>query len=487
MKKGSTATCQLAGRLGNNFFQIAHLIAYAKMYDIPYYIPEYVTQGGNGRVPLTVSSTGTKPTFTNIYNEPTKDVGSPFGGENPYFHHIDNIENVEFAGFYQSFKYFDWCRQDILDAFKFPYERIDKVSIHVRRTDYLMEQHAFPVLGLDFYGKAIEYFTTLGYKEFIVFSDDIAWCKEKFNRETFPEVESFQFSEGRTEIEDLVLMSNCAHNIVANSSFSFIAAWLNQNKEKIVVCNADKHLFKTYNMDMVPAYFKPIGDCVIKKLKLPNVTLFAIATKDGDVEKTAEALNYSMRDIEFAEVKLVSHYRPLNLHKDIKFEYVDKMGSIDDWNRYLFYNAWRHVDTEFGMLVHSDGYVVNVSSWRDDFLNYDYIGAPWPDVVARLIVGNDPNREAIRVGNSVGLRSRKLMLLPLKVGIKMSPSPNNDFNEDTQICVHHRNEFLKHGIKFADIDVAKYFSHEKPIPEIRNILPFAFHKHEGTNSIYPQF
>jgi hypothetical protein len=45
------------------------------------------------------------------------------------------------------------------------------------------------------------------------------------------------------------------------------------------------------------------------------------------------------------------------------------------------------------------------------------------------------------------------------------------------ICVNYRHKYLENGMKFADIDVAKYFSHENMIPEIREIKPFAFHRH----------
>ncbi len=61
------------------------------------------------------------------------------------------------------------------------------------------------------------------------------------------------------------------------------------------------------------------------------------------------------------------------------------------------------------------------------------------------------------------------------------------YNEDGFICVNYRHVYLEHGMKFADIDVAKYFSHETMIPEIKGIEPFAFHRHKGTNSKYPQF
>ena len=69
------------------------------------------------------------------------------------------------------------------------------------------------------------------------------------------------------------------------------------------------------------------------------------------------------------------------------------------------------------MLIHDDGFVVNPDSWQDDFLNYDYIGAPYPlpqdNFSYRDIDGN-----LIRVGNSVSLRSKKLLDLPIQLDLE---------------------------------------------------------------------
>jgi len=481
----SISTCQLGGRLGNNIYQIANLLAYAKKYNTTYYIPQESRDCANGHISFNIESTGSKPETTNQYVEPHSNFLSPFGGTNPYYHEISYIENINFIGYFQSFKYFDWCRDYILEKFNFPYNKINKVSIHVRRGDCLSQPNAFPILPMNYYTNCIEYFNNLNHYDFIIFSDDIQWCRENFNSQKFLNC-TFEFSENKTDYEDFILMSSCEHNIIARSSFSFLAAWFNRNPDKIVLCDKDIHYFKTCNMDMVPDYFVKID--TKRKLKLKNVTLIAIATKDGDVEKAAEALKYSAKDIDFAEIKLVSHYKPDNLPDYIKYEYVHKMNTIDDWNHYLFYYMWQHVDTEFGLLVHSDGFVVNPDMWRDEFLHYDYIGAPW-SVPTRNDIFRDINGELIRVGNSVSIRSRKLMKLPLDINIPWLRYEEN-YNEDTQICIHNRHHFLKHGIKYADLNIAKYFSHEEMIPELIGIKPFCFHRYhhpEHPNNQYPKF
>jgi hypothetical protein len=216
-------------------------------------------------------------------------------------------------------------------------------------------------------------------------------------------------------------------------------------------------------------------------LKLPNVTLIALSSIK--LEKTIKALEYSCKDIKFGAVKLVSHEKPDNLPYNIQFEECPKMSNIDEWNYAAIYELGKHVDTEFAILIHDDGFIVNADSWRSEFLEYDYIGAPWPlpqdDFSFKAIDG-----EIIRVGNSVSLRSKRLIDLPVKLNLEWKPF-HGYYNEDGFICVNYRHIYKEHGMKFAYMDVAKYFSHETMIPEIQGIKPFAFHRHFGTNSIYP--
>jgi len=218
-------------------------------------------------------------------------------------------------------------------------------------------------------------------------------------------------------------------------------------------------------------------------LNLKNVTLIAITSVK--LEKTIKALEYSCRGINFGSIKLVSDEKPQNLPEFIKHESCPKMSNIDEWNYAAIYELPKHIDTEFAMLIHDDGFVVNPDSWQDNFLNYDYIGAPYPlpqdNFSYRDIDGN-----LIRVGNSVSLRSKKLLDLPIQLGLEWK-SFHGYYNEDGYICVNYRHKYLENGIKFANIDVAKYFSHEMMIPEVQGIKPFAFHRHYGTNSIYPNY
>ncbi len=190
-------------------------------------------------------------------------------------------------------------------------------------------------------------------------------------------------------------------------------------------------------------------------LKLPNITLVAVT--DIDIPAHWEALQKSCEGIEWGAVVLL---RP-------------HLGSIDAWNKFIVYDLHNYIHTDYCVLIHADGYVQRPEAWREDFLDYDFIGAPWP-LPSDSYSYRTPNGEVIRVGNSVSLRSKKLLELPSALGLEWKSYYGNT-NEDGFLCVHNREILQRHGIRFAPIDVAKYFSKEHEIPENEGIETFAFH------------
>jgi hypothetical protein len=141
-------------------------------------------------------------------------------------------------GYFQSEKYFVDYRDFILDFFS-PTLEIqkyidskygdiikDSTSIHIRRGDYLNYPDIHPVCDMDYYKKAIQHFSDK--ESFVVFSDDIDWCKKNFSNK-------FYFVEGEKDYIDLYIMSQCKNNIIANSTFSWWGAWLNKNEVKKVI------------------------------------------------------------------------------------------------------------------------------------------------------------------------------------------------------------------------------------------------------------
>jgi len=149
------------------------------------------------------------------------------------------------------------------------------------------------------------------------------------------------------------------------------------------------------------------------------------------------------------------------------------MNNIDDYNYYCFVELGKHVDTTRALVIQYDSWVIRPELWDDNWLNWDYLAAPWP-VVENSYIAN--NGERARVGNGgFSLRSKWLMDIPRIEGWGLR-SEQNQKNEDGQICCYWRKEFLRWGIKYAPVEVAARFSFENEVPENREINTFGFHK-----------
>lgn len=216
---------------------------------------------------------------------------------------------------------------------------------------------------------------------------------------------------------------------------------------------------------------------------LNNITLVAVATQY--VEETVQAIEYSLKNLSYQSVKLISHYNPKPQSKDYEFIQVSPFKNVGEWGKYVVYELYKHIDTKHILLIHADGFVVNPNSWNDDFLDYDYIGAPWPlpndDFSFRDVNGN-----IVRVGNSVSLRSHRLLSFPSKHNIPWEDTYGY-FHEDGFICTKIKHLIEAEGMRFAPLEIAVKFSHEYPLPETTGIKPFVFHKWFGANKQYPKF
>lgn len=191
-------------------------------------------------------------------------------------------------------------------------------------------------------------------------------------------------------------------------------------------------------------------------LELPNITLIALTNKDFDAHK--KALDESSKDIQWGARKII---------------WDESITSIDDWNKKIIYDLWRYVDTDYAFLFHGDGYPIQAAAWRKEFLDYDYIGAPWP-LPKDNYSYRTPDGQIVRVGNSVSIRSRKLLAMPTQLLLEWRSYYGNT-NEDGFLCCHNRRILEENGIRFAPIEVAKYFSKEHEIEENKGITAFAFH------------
>jgi len=191
-------------------------------------------------------------------------------------------------------------------------------------------------------------------------------------------------------------------------------------------------------------------------LELPEITLIALTNRDFEGHK--KAIDESCKEINFGAVKLI---------------WDEKIDSIDTWNYKMIYELHNYVQTDFAMVIHADGYVIRPDLWRPKFLDYDYIGAPWPlpqdDYSYRT-----PDGEIVRVGNSVSIRSKRILELPSNLNLEWKSYYGNT-NEDGFLTCHNRRVLETNGCRFAPLETAKYFSREHSIPENEGIETFAFH------------
>lgn len=159
--------------------------------------------------------------------------------------------DITMQGNFQNEKYFKDIESDLRKDFSFRNplsgknkniaERIKQtnaIAIHIRRGDYLTNKNAatnFVTCGKEYYDSAINHISEkVADPEFYIFSEDFEWIKENLNFGVYP-VTYIDWNKGKDSYIDMQLMSLCKHNIIANSSFSWWAAWLNSNTNKIVI------------------------------------------------------------------------------------------------------------------------------------------------------------------------------------------------------------------------------------------------------------
>lgn len=169
-----------------------------------------------------------------------------------------NVETIKknkivyLLGYFQSELFFN--KKDILKKFNLNFDRgIDEslkkkilqsnsVSIHIRRGDYLSKTifEKDITLPINYYKNSIDYIKKkIPNPNFFIFSDDITWVKNVFEKE-LPFIHIVDNSKYKNSPKiDFFLMSICKHNIIANSTYSWWAAWLNKNKLKIIIAPKD--------------------------------------------------------------------------------------------------------------------------------------------------------------------------------------------------------------------------------------------------------
>ena len=207
------------GRLGNQLFQIAATIGFGKRLDHSVVFPpwQYKNHFNVNVLPIHKITP---------YGDKIEQLTEKVFTYDPLIQTLAPEKTASLFGYFQSEKYFSHCKQDIknlIDSQQNVIQGIDKnntvCAIHVRRGDYMnLQQHYIPLTDTYYYDTAVNYMKSIGAKTFIMFSDDILWCKERFKNN------GFKFSEA-DEFTELMMMRACRYHIIANSSFSWWGSW----------------------------------------------------------------------------------------------------------------------------------------------------------------------------------------------------------------------------------------------------------------------
>ncbi|WP_449039902.1 alpha-1,2-fucosyltransferase [Parabacteroides goldsteinii] len=184
---------------------------------------------------------------------------------------IDSIDlPCYLSGNWQSWKYFSMVEPQIRKDFSFQKEKLPppvrefghilcesaSVAVHIRRTDFNLHKNILP---LDYYQNAVSYMNEqILNPVYYIFSDDPEWVEHSFSIPC-----NFQLIKGNSGLEDFYLMSCCQHAIIANSTFSWWAAWLSDNTGKVIVIPEKWYLSpqlnkKSSEIDIVPPGWKTI-------------------------------------------------------------------------------------------------------------------------------------------------------------------------------------------------------------------------------------
>lgn len=243
-------TFKSAGRLGNFLFQAANVMSYAWEHGVEFTVPTV------SRDPVW------HPIYLQHLANPKFDPSLP---EIPIqekvfqYHHRPfdpkwrRTHNIVFEGYWQTEKYFKKFRERLIEAFGFPWQcDTGLVAVHVRRGDYLtikkggMFKH--PPVTPEWYREQMAKFPEAD--QFVFFSDEPEWCEKEFGNDpnclfhwasiSCEDIDKkdhpfYGIKDQRQEVLDLALMSWCEHQICSASTFSWWAAWLNQNPKKRII------------------------------------------------------------------------------------------------------------------------------------------------------------------------------------------------------------------------------------------------------------
>jgi len=255
----SYVSAEIMGGLGNQLFQIANVIAYKERVDNDKMIVFKYEENLYNHFNLP-RKTYWHSLFKNQFNVLNENEYNQieFMPLNERVWHKSLLNsyicipyNILFRGYYQSFRDFNdnvrntminyiYSNDEIVTKAKDIYEEIKKslnandddlITVHIRRTDYILSSDQHYNLQFDYYKKALEIANS---KKLVIFSDDIQWCKDNITKELY-NYDDIYFVDNNDVAIEFILMSLFKNNIIANSTFSLWASYISNHKNKIVI------------------------------------------------------------------------------------------------------------------------------------------------------------------------------------------------------------------------------------------------------------
>lgn len=204
------------------------------------------------------------------------------------------------------------------------------------------------------------------------------------------------------------------------------------------------------------------------KLDLKRITAVGFFGRSDDwgqykqtTERIDKILTYMLKTIDFGEIVFVSTYEP-KVH-GITYIHTNPIAH-NDYNKWCLNDLHKYVKTEYCLSFQDDGFPLNPEYWDNEFLNYDYVGAP-----CRTTDGILYSEEQIG-GGGLTLRSKKFLDYTKTIDYDYST------NEDTIITVRNRDEIVSLGMKICPHTIARKFVVQNPLDDNHTIeTSFGFH------------
>lgn len=185
------------------------------------------------------------------------------------------------------------------------------------------------------------------------------------------------------------------------------------------------------------------GNAQPERLALPQVTLVAVTSVN--ITATMQAIEACRMHVDFASCKLLTHLAPPKIPSGVDVVLVPQISSAQAYSQFMLGSLARHVDTSHCLVVQWDGHLIHPEFWNPQFLDYDYVGASWPQFGDGYDVGN----------GGFSLRSHRL------IAACQAPHFTPSHPEDVAIGRINRPWLESQGMRFAPRELADQFSAER--------------------------